>query len=577
MVARSQRWFAVLMIALTVVVMPLAEAAVQAQLSETVIEENDTVDLTIIDTGSSRTASPDLTQLNNDFEVLGTNRSSQFSSVNGRVEAWVEYRYQLRPKRTGTFTINPITVGKESTTPLMLTVRALDPSIRAEISELVFFEVSLDPEPVYVQAQVILSRRFFYARGVQLYTDLPDAPEVEGAVILPLGETQSTTTRRDSRTYGVVQQQYAIFPQASGTLLIPGESVSASVLVTRNGRSRRRGVQVKTQPKRLEVLPIPAGYPADAAWLPARSIEIIDQWRPEAGSLSVGEPARRRVVVKATGLIGSAIGPVAVDHPEALMKSYPEAPDMSDETAGDHVVGSRIQDYSLLPTNPGTLNLPAVSVTWWDTVSAEVKTTLATPHLLMITGTVAAPTQTGESEPTVQEAVPAPLDPKPVVQPWSTSWLWSIALAAVVAGWFGYTRIRTHTDRWRAKLTALRNPRVTAGAALKIACEQNELGAMRRELRNWLSTRYPDLDIDAAQEAFSNVEGNAPILDALDERLYSRDSRDSNKTRARDDHAQGNDEPITGAAVFAAAQRTGLKPPRRRKAANDPLPQLTIG
>lgn len=556
---RAPSLAALLTLALALALTPTADAALQAQLSETVVEENETVDLTIIGTGSKREASPDLSALENDFEILGTNRSSQFSSINGRVEAWVEYRYQLRPKRTGTLTIGPITVAGETTAPLMLTVRPLDPSVRETVKELVFFEASLDPEPVYVQAQVILTRRFFYARGVQLYTDLPDAPAIEGAVVLPLGETQSTTTRRDGRTYGVVQQQYAIFPQASGTLLIPGESVSASVLLTSNGRTRRRGVQVATQETRVEVLPIPAIYPKDAAWLPARSVELIDQWQPTGGALEVGEPARRRIVVKATGLIGSAIGPVVVDHPETLMRSYPEAPELSDDPKGDNVVGLRIQDYALLPTDPGALTLPAVSVTWWDTINAEVRTTYADAQPLAITGTAVTEPASLPADPEqpVQPAQPEAPDPTTQPEPLRIPWLWLVALAlSGAAAWFGYSRV----GEWRARFGRAR--KVRASDALKTACDHGELGLIRREFRSWLAVRYPDLDIDAAQHTFSSIDGNAHVIEALDEHLYGQ---------TRDNH-----ESITGAEVLAAAQRAGLRSPRIKSPPNDPLPQLTI-
>ena len=535
-------------------------ADVRAHLSESMVEENEPVELTIISSGSNRTSAPDLAPLSADFDVLGTNTSSQFSNINGRVEAWVEYRYSLRPKRTGQLVVPSLDIAGESTLPLSLTVRPLDPSVRSTIRELVFFETKLDPEPVYVQAQLVLTRRFFYARGVQLYSDLPAEPEIEGAVVLALGETRSTTARRNDRTYGVVVQQYAVFPQRSGKLIVPGANVAASVLVTSNGRTRRRGVQVAAPELSLDVLPIPAAYPADAPWLPAHSIQVNERLAPNRNRLEVGVPATRTLQVLASGAIGSAIPPLVVEHPGDMLRSYPEAPTIRDETAGTDVIGIRTQTYSLMPTAPGLLRLPELAVTWWDTVNERVEVTRLAGRDLEITG-MAPVVESPADEPAPEPAaVPlATMTPDDVTHSEPASWTppaWLVAsvLALFVLGaaWNAF-----HRRLWRLPDIPKRRP--DPASVLHAACRNGSPEAIRHSLRDWLRYRYPDRSPAAALQTFTEVGGNADVVDALDASLYAPHTATA----------------PPGRAIWEAVTRAGTSPARpARRRMGDPLPPL---
>ena len=123
------------------------------------------------------TGTPNIDALHADFDVLSTQSSSQFRSINGHVDAWTIWTYFLKPKHDGTLQIPALSVGAEQSQPISITVRELDPQLRRAISETVFFETDHTPDRVYVQSQVVVSRKLFTQAGARLYGEMPGFPK----------------------------------------------------------------------------------------------------------------------------------------------------------------------------------------------------------------------------------------------------------------------------------------------------------------------------------------------------------------------------------------------------------------
>ena len=372
-------------ISLLFLLSPGALAAVAAQLSAQEIDELESVRLVIRASETRQTETLDLSALNQDFHVMGTNTSSQYRFVNGREQSWVDYQITLQPKRVGTLQIPSITVGRDQTPTMTLRVRKLSDATRARIDKMVYFESDVSAEEIYVQAQLILTRRLLYSEGVQLYSDLPGAPEVENAVVLTLGETKAGSTQRDGQTYGVIEQKYAIFPEASGELTLPAINVTASVRLTERGRTSRKGVRVGTEPVSVTVLPVPESYPRQAPWLPAVEVSALQVLEP-TGEAAVGDTLTHELVTHIIGNVGSAAPPQELDVQDSELRRYPQAPVIDDDTNGTMVVGSRLQTTSIVPLQPGDHVIPSQQIYWWDTVNDELRTTSTEAIGISVTG-----------------------------------------------------------------------------------------------------------------------------------------------------------------------------------------------
>ena len=499
-----------------------ADAAVQARVDPPVVDEMETVRLTLRVDGSNQSEGLDLSALEGDFEVLGTNTSSQFQSINGQVQSWVEYQVSLRPKRAGTLEIPALSIAGQASAPLSVRVRPLAPEVRQTIDRMVFFEVEVSPNPVYVQAQALMTRRLYYASGVQIYSDLPGVPDIPNAVVIPVGETRSTTEVRPEGRYGVLEQRYAIFPEQSGSLVIPEISVTSSVRLTSSGRTRRSGIRVSTPEIRLDVLPVPASYPANQPWLPARQVSVSDSWKPDSLAFDLGEPVRRTLTVNVAGNTGSSIPPLALDLPGDSFKQYPEPISIGEETVASDVVGTREQAYSIVPVAPGVLQLPQLSLTWWDTVNERVRVASAPGEQVRILGDpIAAPepaattgtSEAGPARPTVQPAAAAAELPTPYPA-------WLIGLTAFAfCGWAATWLVM----RRRPASSEVQRPDSRGDAswkALLTGCRTGDAKVMRDAWIRHLGVRWnaaPDRTVAMIRR---HPEGRR-LLDALNRALYA--------------------------------------------------------
>ena len=367
----------------------------RAGLSETVIEELDSVQLVVRDIGTRQSETPELSGLDADFHVLGVNTSSQYRFVNGRAQSWVDYQITLQPKHTGELIIPSIGIGQSQTEPLRLSVRQLSESVRRKIDSRVFYELELSSESVYVQSQLLLTRRLVYADGVQLYGGQLETPVLQNAQIFELGEGQSSVIERDGRPFGSYEQQYAILPEQSGALIIPSDSVTASVRVSDGLSTSRKTVRVSTPEQEITVLPIPTSYPQDKAWLPAIAVTATQRFEPSlATRANVGDTIKRSLVITVIGNTGTSVEPTNFVLNDTDFKTYAQPAVIENDLLAENLVGRRGENIDLVPISPGALRLPGTEITWWNTDTDELMVTTLEDRALSVVGSAIADDET---------------------------------------------------------------------------------------------------------------------------------------------------------------------------------------
>ena len=536
-----------------------ANATVTATLDRQAIDELSTVQLTLRVDGANQTENLDISPLEGAFEVVAINTSTQFRSVNGQISQWVEYQINLRPRRSGWLDIPPLTVAGQQSPPLRLQVMPLDPGVREAIAAMVFFEAQASPNPVRVQAQALLTRSLFYANGVQVYSDLPAVPDIPGALVVPLGENRSGTAIRQGRPYGVLEQRYAVFPERKGLLRIPETSVMSSVRLPGPGGGRRSGIRVSTPEIEIDVLPIPAEYPADQPWLPAESVTIAEAWQPADPIFHVGEPVQRTITVNVVGNTGSSVPPLNLNLPERFFKQYPEPPRLDDGNSDLDARGSRQETHSIIPIHPGETTLPPLKLTWWDSVNERLREAVLPARTLRITGEAPAG-EAREQQAPIDEPADASQAPNPEAttppSPETAYPLWLLTLtAAGFAGWAATWLLA----RRRRKPTATPAPpdaAATAWKALSQACKGDQTEAMRNA---WLDALSAHWQLSAANTLarIRRTPKARELLERLNRALYASDPSGE----------------ISGEELLAAT-RALIKEEDDREQAAAPLPAL---
>src|SRR5690606_14959190 len=116
----------------------------------------------------------------------------------------------------------------------------------------------------------------------------------------------------------------------------------------------------------LTVLPKPADYPADVPWLPARNLVLTESWSPDPGNVQTGDSLTRSLMLNVEGLSSAQIPPLPATRAQGLRR-YPDQPQLGNRIDERGLIGSREEREALVPTTSGRLELPAVSITWWNT------------------------------------------------------------------------------------------------------------------------------------------------------------------------------------------------------------------
>ncbi len=363
---RTRSWIRYAATVLMLTMAGAAEAAVIASVDRADIELNESFTLKItVDTAID--IEPDASALEQDFYVGQRSQLSNTTIVNGQISRSRTWTYVLMAKREGNLVIPPIIIGTEQSEPVPLAVRAPSAALPGEAD--IFVTTEVDHTDGYVQAQLLYTVKVY--RSVATRQPRLSEPEIRGVEVLieVAGEERSYESILNGKAYNVVERVYAIFPQESGQITIAPARFEARVL--RDGRITGRkifesaAIDITVNP----IPPPPADYP-DAAWFPAREVTLSEQWSRDNERLPAGEPITRHITVSALGQLSTQI-PVIDPAVGDTVKIYPDKPELRDaaETAG--IRAMRKDQYAMIGISPGFVELPALTLPWWNIDAGE--------------------------------------------------------------------------------------------------------------------------------------------------------------------------------------------------------------
>lgn len=537
-----------------------ALADVKASLDSSQVAAGDTVQLTLEHDGRS-SGQPDLTPLQQDFDILGTSSSTTVEILNGSASEKTEVVLTLAPKTTGQLRIPPLSWDGEQSQPLALTVTGPGGTGQpgasgAPSAAKVFIETNASPEQPYVQAAVRLTVRMFTSETLY-HADL-ELPESSDFVVKQVGPDENSAAERNGQTYQVVTRQYLVFPLHSGKLTLQGPVLEAEVAVSQPRSSfgnspfggffggpyfgmlrTVRPVRLHGNPIVLSVRPRPAGA-VGSYWLPAHDVSLSAGWNPAKLTAQAGDPITLDLDLQATGLAAAQLPDISslLSLPPGL-KAYPDQPKLSDSTQDGKLVGSRNQTIALMADSPGSYTIPALSVRWWDTQANQSRVTSLPARTLTILPAPATTAAAASARPApaarvapppvaLRHAPPVAASKKPTPESSPSEWEWiSIALAVVwlstLGAWLWSRRSRAaarvaHGDSTRVPT---RSPGPRQGpsdaskerAAFRAACEANDAHAARAHLLAWTAALWGTTP--AGVNAVAARIGDATVADLL--------------------------------------------------------------
>ncbi len=347
----------------------------EASVDRNRLTENESVTLFLKAPGLQITGEPELGELYRDFEVLAQQVRTNIQIINGQNLSERVWEVSLLPKRTGTLIIPAITIGDASSQPITLEVQPEPTNTQASAD--VFLHSEIDHSgSIYVQQQLIYTLRLYYATSISDHglTDL----DLDNVLLVQLGNRKDFEARIDGRLYNVAEWQFALYPQSSGELVIPAQTFSGRVRIqNRYSLGGLKHIRIQSPEHKINVLPVPDAFPANAQWLPARSVTLNQEWSGNYAQWQEGTPLTRKLTLQAKGLTAAQLPPLVMP-PIQGVRQYPEQPQLNEQPEnlnqkGAGLVGEKTLSIALIPTESGVLNLPQLQVPWWNTETDQLE------------------------------------------------------------------------------------------------------------------------------------------------------------------------------------------------------------
>ena len=549
---------------------------VRAFLSQDTYYEGDPITLTL-ETNTNTSAKPDLSVLQQNFDILGTSTNSQINIINGRRSFKKSWIVELQPKIKGKLQIPSLSVGQEKTSPIELTITDLPPEVRAETGKHISIEatVGLDADKkTYVQQQIPYTVKIYYDASMQ--SAEVNTLQIENAVIEQLGRDKKYKIVRGGKKLNVIEKNYVISPEKSGKLHIPATTIKGRIALSGGDSPQLRRRMDETDmlnkffsdfrndpffsdsfgggffsnrslaPSKpftassnaieVEVLPVPDAF-TGSNWLPAEELSIDDSWSKNPPDFKVGEPVTRTLILQAKGLAGSQIPDIAIPK-TAGVKTYTDPAKTETRTDGKTVYGIQQLDITYIPNEAGKIVIPEIKVDWWN-VKTEQQKTFVLPewHLNAAVGLQSASPEY-EAEPKVEKQKIAEKnttvsqDKKILPEnKWADfSWIDTILslLTLAVIGLLIYFFRKNSTKKAsnpRAKKN-IKNEVKQINASLLKACDNNDKYLAAEQLIKLIQLSWSDESIQSLGFIAKNLTSGADVIRDLEQKLYAKGQSD---------------------------------------------------
>ncbi len=484
--------------------LPLAAlaASVEAHLDRTRISEDETVTLTLRASGDTG-GQPDLSPLERDFEILSRSQSMRFEFINGRSARHSEWQFVLAPRHSGRITIPPIAVGDEYSPAIRLEVVAGRAPAQARQAERFRLELLAEPEHPWVGQQVLVTLRLYYR--VDFDKGEIGEPEIrEGkGELRPLGKERRYRKQIGGDSWLVYERRYLLIPDQPGRLVL--EPVDFKAIRYPGGGGLfappvpPRTVRLRSAPVALEVRPAP---PHHGEWLPARSVELEQQWEG-LDHARAGEPITRRVTLRVDGQPADRLPELLTGTPPAT-RAYPDKPQTEEQETEEGIVSLRREQVTYIPQQGGEIHFPPLRIHWWNTRTGKEEVATVPGRTVRVAGAPAAatappaPANTGAPHPAPSGSSAPAADGNAaaarVTAGTGLPWPW-IALGLAV-GWgltlLWFLRRRGATPRPERTRHAGNHATGKTESALREACRKRDWHALRNALMDWARARWPD-------------------------------------------------------------------------------------
>ncbi len=387
----------------------LAQNSLRSEITPQSGQTDDLFIFTVTFEGSQERINPQIAA-GGDFDIQFLGPKTSISIVNGQVHSRQQFVYQLSPKREGDLRTPEVQATVEgqilSSPPIAVLIKSSSaqqaPPPNAG-SEQIFMRQSASPESAYVGQQIVNAITVYTRvnlRGVRIDDEAADGFWQES-----ISDGHNVQRTVNGVEYGSAQILRAMFALKSGQLSIPTRHALVQVPVTKRGNPfgsfdpfsddffenffQRTVVQEKklsSNDLSLTIKPLPP-LPAELSQF-TRGLTLVGNTSIANNvseiALRVGETKNVSITISSTGHL-NPVKLAGLKVPPGV-KLYDGQTTVKHDTGQDRLLTHKTFNYSIVPTRPGMLTIPGISVAYFDPDSESYKLATSTDISLVVSG-----------------------------------------------------------------------------------------------------------------------------------------------------------------------------------------------
>lgn len=344
------------------------------------VGESFTLTLTLQD--ATTRESPHVDSLKKLFIVYSQQQSSNTVMINGQISSNRTWYVTLIPQEVGEFKIPAMSIDTSEgillTEPITIHVeKGSSSTLESSLVNGVTLSAEISKRNPYKNEPIVYTIRLTAKRNLaNLQLQKID---IEEAIIEAEGEPKVYEKIVNGMRVNVIDFTYLITPLKAGVLRIPPALLQGEIPTKREGHPRSlldmmQGFD-QLEPFRLSTeetfLDVQPAMPAMSSWLPAESLKMEEIW-DDTQVIQEGEPITRSFKITAEGIRSNQIPSLQdLQIGNTHFKIYADKPEFGDEIKEGKVKSYRKEQYTLIPTQSGSLVLPEISLVWWDVLKKE--------------------------------------------------------------------------------------------------------------------------------------------------------------------------------------------------------------
>lgn len=374
------------MIAAWIAVAQAAQVSIQAERSELI--EGQTVGLQVVVTDASMQSVPEI-PVPEGLSLRYRTQSVQNFFVNFQSSTSVIFSYELAALKAGNYTIGPLNLqtgaGPLSTTALKLSVLP-----RQAQGALDRVEGSIESAKAWIGQILVYHLRFQTERNIVNGRWSP--PEAIGFSTVSLQEEQDEISlTQDGKNIKLYELYYPLRASTVGKRTLPGGVLQAQFALPRSrarqpffGLDRFGDVQAEvfsSDAIPVEVLPLPTvGRPADFNNLVGHFSILA---KTSSTQVAVGDTVTVEVQVEGNApLDGVQLSPLVGNG----FRVYDDRPSFEAALKEGKVVASAVFKRAVVPQEPGEIQIPASTLSFFDPSTGSYQTISSQPLVLQVSG-----------------------------------------------------------------------------------------------------------------------------------------------------------------------------------------------